>query len=758
MTDSNTQPDADDARPPDDADAAGGREDQEGRVPEAEDLTRDRPALAKPEAEDLPVAEPIAEADIPVAEEVAPARARRGSGGVSPSGTTRATGDADDRPLPRPARGASPASTEPVAPAEPKAARAPAASTEPAAPAETGGPDEPPAGRSRRHWGRRFLAAAVVAALLLVVFLPQILSLGPVRQYAVREANRLLPVRVDAADWSLSWFGEQVVEGVEVRSAENRQLAHAGRVTLGSGLLDLAMDHRRLGPVAVDEAEVWVDDLKAALAAPPPAEAPPEWPPEGPPAPPEPAAPPEAPPVTPEPPLPEPPPPEPAPAEPGPAPVIPESVTVRGLVLHVGGDRLRIPDAALRRRDDDRHAFEARLQVTHGKQRGTGAVEGTLTGLSADWQGPDRVGVEAVLTCKDLPLAPGVAAVGAAETDLRVAGVVSGKVTLARSRDARLVVKVDLVGTGLEASGGPLGPDRPAVDTLRLLAEATYDGGAVTVGTLRLTSPVAMARASGPFGLASAEAPPAGKGSAEVRLDLAPLAGMFRHTLGLHEGLTVEGGTFEATVDAVSTEAASRVRLIAGLQDLSGTRGGKTVTLAPLYLDADLVREHPVPGSEAGSESEGEADAAADGEAGPAPAPADWVAMADSLRIDSLVLSGAFGAMEATGRLSHLVLDADLDLARASEEVGRFVDLGGCGGEGTASIHLETGRNLEGDVTAAVRATLKDLLLDLPGGARLRDPRATLSAETVLRFDPQHRLAAAELAAMTLEARTATIT
>jgi len=198
-----------------------------------------------------------------------------------------------------------------------------------------------PSARPRRRWWRWLLAAVLIGVLLLLVFLPQILSLGPVRRCALREASRLLPVRVDAADWSLSWFGEQAVEGVEVRSAEGRRLARVGRVTLGSGLLDLAMDRRRLGPVSFDDAEVWVDDLRAALAAPPPAGAPPEGPAEGPaegpPAPPEPAAPP--------PPAPEPPPvtPPAPPAEPGPAPMVLESVTVRGLVLHVGGgERLRI--------------------------------------------------------------------------------------------------------------------------------------------------------------------------------------------------------------------------------------------------------------------------------------------------------------------------------------------------------------------------------------------------------------------------------
>jgi hypothetical protein len=444
---------------------------------------------------------------------------------------------------------------------------------------------------------------------------------------------------------------------------------------------------------------------------------------------------------------------------------VPESVDVAGLVLHVGGHRLRVPEAGLRP-EGDRHAFTVRMEMADGKREARGTVEGLLTGLVTDWQGAERVGVEAVVTCQDLPLATAAAAAGAAEADLQVAGTVSGKATLARTREALVIAKVDLVASDVEVTGGPLKDDRPAADTVRLLAEATYNRGAVTIGTFELASPVATARASGTFGLGSADTPPGGKGSAEVQADLARLAGMLRHTLGLHEGLEVESGAFKATLEAVSAEASSRVRFIASLQDFAGRRHGERLTLSPLYLDTVLVREHAVAAdahdeAEADTESD-EADAPEDevdaGAAPPAaPLPGDWMALADTLTVESFVLSGAFGAVEASGRLSHLVLDADLDLAPAAEEVGRFVDLGGYGGAGTASVHVETGRDLEGHVTASTRAAFKDLRVDLPGKARLSDPRAALSAETTLRFDPPERLAAVELTDFVLDAETASV-
>ncbi len=824
-------PERPDAAAPDEAASPDAYEAEDAEaLPEAEDLTRDRPALDPSEAEDdLPVAEFVDEEDdLPVAEEVAPPaaaappprrprrralparpmtpwpgphkkrRKKRPAAGPETTAESEATADGDDRPLPRPARKTKaprPArKTKAPRPARKTKAAASARTAEgdsraaqdtkagadaahdgsrrgsegPSSTAEASGPPEGPAGeppaaapgRPRRHWGRWVAAAVVAVLLLLVIFLPQILSLGPIRRYVLSEAGRRYGVRVTAADWSLSWFGSQTVTGLDVRSPDDVRLARVRRVRLESGLLGLALSPRQLGPVAVEEAEVWVDALESSLAARAPAEAPPAVPPE-------PGVPPEVP-EEPPPPPPEPPPP-PAPAEPGPAPVVPESVDVDGLVVHAGGSRLDVPEAGLQA-EEGRHAFDVRLRVVHGKQEGTCTVEGRLTGLVADWQGADRVGVEAVVTCTDLPLAPPVTAAraaaeamrdpvgwdadaGAPGKDFRVGGTLSGKVSLARTREALVIAKVDLAAEGLEVTGEALAPDRPYVGTVDLDAEATYERGAVTVGSLELTSPVATARASGTFGLGAARVPPTGKGSAEIALNLARLAGMLRHTIGLHEGLEVEDGTFEATVEALSTEVASRVRLLASLQDLKGRQQGNLLTLSPLHLDTVLVRAHA--GAPPAGGDEQAPPPAAPAQAPSSAGPDDWLALADSLAVESFVLSGAFGAMEAQGRLSHLVVGADINLARVTEEAGRFVDLGGYGGAGTASIHLETGRNLAGHVTAAGRLALLDLRVDLPGKARLSDPRATVSAETVLEFDARRRLAVVRLDEATLDAETA---
>jgi len=612
--------------------------------------------------------------------------------------------------------------------------------------------------RRRRRWGRWGLVAAAVLLLLVLAFLPQILSLGPCRRYALGQLNRRLPVRVAVADWSLSWFGAQEVEAVEVRSqrvphgtAEGRPAARVQRVTLRQGLAALLLDRSRIGPVRITGAEVWADELEAALAAgaePEPERIPAEAPPARPGPPTEGEAPEPAPPPTPA------AQPEPTAVEPGPAPIIPESVYLEDLVLHADEGRLRVLKASLRR-GEARDAFEADLQVIHGHRTGSARVTGSVTGLSSDWRGADAVGLEAVLSCTDLPLAPLVALGGAGEA-VQVTGAVTGETTVSRSRDGRVAMKTDLRGTGLEASGEALGADRPALQTLTLTAEATYDQGALTVAALALDSPVGTARASGTFALAASDEAPAGSGSAHVEADLARIAAMLPDTLNLHEDLTIEGGTFIADADAASDGSSSRLHLVADLTEFRGTRAGQAVTLTPLHLDADLARAHAAsePADEAAPET--------------APAPADeptWFAMAETIEVKTLVLAGGFGAVEATGRLNHLVLDADLNLARATEEVERFADLGGYGAAGTAVVHLETGLNGTrtdrrdgGTLTASTRATLKDLVLRLPGEVRLREPEAVLSAEVAVILDDRRRLASAELADLALEARTASLT
>jgi hypothetical protein len=82
------------------------------------------------------------------------------------------------------------------------------------------------------------VVAVVLAAL--VALAPQILSLGPVKDFLFARASARAGMRISADQLSLSWFGNQTVRGLVVESADGDRLARLELVRLDQGLLRLA--------------------------------------------------------------------------------------------------------------------------------------------------------------------------------------------------------------------------------------------------------------------------------------------------------------------------------------------------------------------------------------------------------------------------------------------------------------------------------------------------------------------------------------
>jgi len=567
--------------------------------------------------------------------------------------------------------------------------------------------DRPPKRR-----GRRILLVLAAAIVLLVAFAPTILSIGPIRRYALDAANARLPVRLEAEGWGLSWFAGQQVEGLSVRMPDGTRVATVARASIDESLLAILTDHSRLGPVRVEGAEVWTDGLKRAVEAFSTEE--PDEPPEPkPPAPPLPAAP----------------------------LVVPDAVVAEDLVIHAGPATVRVTQARFEK-GAEADNFRADLHLRHGQASGTASVEATLTGLSSDWQGPQALGVEGAVACADLPVGALWAVAAEFGVPLQGGGVLTAKAAFSRGRTGDIALRVTtFTATGLSLTGEALHGDTPALETLTLTADATYAAGLVTVNAFDLQAAVVTMQARGTFALAATEAAqPTGTGSAALTLQVGRIAQMLPKTLGLHEDLTIEAGTFQATVEAASDEKRSRLTFDASLRDVRGTRGGERVTLSPVRVVADLEREHAPP---------------PDGEA---PAPPDWLALADSVRVNELTATAAAGTLKAAGRMEAFTLDAQLDLAKATEEVGRFVDLEGYGAEGAATIGVKTEGTLASGVKAVLVSDLKDLVLHLGGGGRLAEPRASLKARGGVTFDDQRRLSDLSLDALDLDAATASLT
>jgi len=320
--------------------------------------------------------------------------------------------------------------------------------------------------------------------------------------------------------------------------------------------------------------------------------------------------------------------------------------------------------------------------------------------------------------------------------------VLTAKAAFSRARNGDLAFQVTtFTASDLSLAGELLKGDTPALESLALTADAAYADGLITVNALDLTAPVATMKASGTFALAaSGAAPPTGTGSAALTLQVGRIARMLPRTLSLHEDLTVEAGVLEATVEAASDEKRSQLKFDARLTDVRGTRGGQRVIMSPVRVLADLERDHRQ---------------TTDG--GPSTA-STWLAIAESLRVNELTASAAAGRITAGGRLAAFTLEARLDLAKATEEVGRFADLGGYGAEGAAVIHVKTGGTLRSSVTVVLRSDINNLVLHLGGGSRLTEPRATLTASGRATFDDQRRFSEITLDALDLDAATASLT
>ncbi|HUX00719.1 MAG TPA: hypothetical protein VMY35_07045 [Phycisphaerae bacterium] len=532
--------------------------------------------------------------------------------------------------------------------------------------------------RPRRH-RRLFIALAVLGALVLLVGLgPRILSIGVVKDLVLAWASGRSPVRLAAEDLRLTWFGEQEVRGLSVTGPDGERLARVGKVRLESRLVDLVLDRRRLGALTVEDAEVAPRLLVFPAAAPeaPPEEAPAE-----------------------------------APAEVRPSALpLPRSVRVRNLAIVTRAGTIRVSHADFVCGEAyDR--LEARLELVAGSQSGTAEVEAHLTGLSQDWQGAGAVGTELRLRCDGIPLAPVWQAIARDPQAVEVGGILRGRADLERARTGELAVRTQWDGRDLSAAGDALAGDRPTLASATLVFNGRIAAQTLHVDDFRFDCPVATLTANGTFDLAALESgftsdigpPVTGEGEARLQAALAPLAAMFRHTLGLHEDLNVTAGNLDISLAAKSEAEGAGLQLAAAVKDLQGTRAGEPIALAPFAVSAEIEKDP------------------------------------DGLLVKNLHLTASFGSLEGRGRMDDFTLDATLDLARATDEVSRFVDLRGRSASGTARLHLETSGGFAEGISLVAGAEVEGLSLALGEERHFEEPHVTLTAAARATFDEQRR-------------------
>jgi len=557
---------------------------------------------------------------------------------------------------------------------------------------------EPP--RKRRRWLRT--ALVLVAALVaLVAFAPQILSTGFVKNFLFARAGAHVGMQISADELDLAWFGSQAVHGLRVESTAGEPLARVATVRLDQGLLDLLTHWPRIGGVAIEDGEAapeLLGILSAARAEKPEEKKPAEVP---------------------------------APQAAGPeaaAPVLPESIRIRNLALHTAAGTLRLLEADFVS-GAPTDALRARLQIVSGEATGAAAIDAEIEGLSHDWRGGDALGGTVRARCENLSLAPLWDAVPRAGDGLSLAGTVSGTATVRREREGKLTISMQWDGRDLSAAGDLLRGDRPALGKVRLVFDGDYAGRTLTVRNLAFDSPVARIKGQGTFDLAFLDPsfggdlalPVTGQGTASLEVALAPLTQMLRHTLRLHEDLVVQAGNLSASLEAQADEATLALQLATAVTNLQGMRAGRPVAFAPFSISADLERGK------------------------------DGVAAKD------IRLAAGFGSVTGKGRIEDFTLDASLDLAKATEDLGQFVDLAGRGASGSVRLHLQTRGTLAQGVDLAASADASGLSVALGDGRQWSEPRITFAAAAHADFDAERRLAALAVKTLALAASAGTV-
>jgi hypothetical protein len=135
-------------------------------------------------------------------------------------------------------------------------------------------------------------------------------------------------------------------------------------------------------------------------------------------------------------------------------------------------------------------------------------------------------------------------------------------------------------------------------------------------------------------------------------------------------------------------------------------RAGRPVSLTPIHMEADLVHD------------------------------------AQGLEVRRLAANGAFGRLEGHGRLSGFSLDATMDLAKATQEAGQFVDLKERSASGAVTAKVTTqGAPAEGTRLAA-SLEFQDLIVVMAPDRRWQEPKASVALQADLRFNKENALIA----------------
>ncbi|GEM_PF-2553862 len=259
--------------------------------------------------------------------------------------------------------------------------------------------------------------------------------------------------------------------------------------------------------------------------------------------------------------------------------------------------------------------------------------------------------------------------------------------------------------TALAMGGGLLGKDEPTFDQVTLDFDVAREGANVAIKKFKVDSPVAKMESNGTLSLPKPGELPAGDVKLRTEVNLPALAQRFPNTLRLQQGLTLTGGTLTAESWLSSATGAVRACAVTNVTvtGLAAKRDGREFALEkPISLVAELSQ------TQAG------------------------------VSLDRFEFSSSFAQAKGAGNAEKFDLTASSDLAAATAEARKFVDMGKLDASG--KLQFEAHMTSPAPQQRALRAVaqVSDLVLTGLGPQPASISKGTLSLDARAMLDAKN--------------------
>ena len=500
----------------------------------------------------------------------------------------------------------------------------------------------------KKHIILSILGAFLLTVLIVVAWLPGIVSSDMLKPYVMQAVNQQIPGQLQVKAWSLSWFGTIEIKEIVYDNRLDNLLARIAEIKTSSGLLDLILDRSNLGTVEVIDPAVVLNISEKTET--------------------------------------------PQPRDRQPAPQLPESkpkeVNETGAPALYG--QFRITNGSLHSVavDGDEKVIAKNLDavldtpgpqdpiiyqftVKSGDNSGQATGEGFLTLAADDPLNIQKIQSDSKLSIDNWQLEDVFAIIASRASIPAAKGRLNANLTLTGSTAGSLHLLSNLSIPKLKLHGGPLGSDTPVVNGISIKLDASSDAGVLSLKNLAFDSSLVNGSVSGTFDTRGNH-----HLSGNADMDLAAVFTQLPGTLKLREGTKITQGkmalsaSLDTSGESASFEGEARIDRIKGLSNKKKVSWDKPVTVN------------------------------AKGEMRP-----------DGFQLDNFSLRSAFLNADGQGNLKNMKVKLAADIKAALKEFKKFIEIKQWDGGGNLKLNLDLKEKSEKVSYATLNLKVKNFVL-----------------------------------------------